>query len=261
MFIYKVQFMTKVITVINQKGGVGKTTTAHAIGAWLQIIKHKKILFIDLDQQGNLTYATNASHSKFNSLKILLESKLVADKIQHTESDFFVIPSDPMLANIDVLLTETGKEYRLKEALLKLLGYDYVVIDTPPSMNVIMINALTASDYAIIPAQADIFSLQGITRLGNSLEVVKRYTNKELKVLGIVLTRHNPRTILSRDLQKVIEQTAKKLKTKVYSQTIRESVIVKEAQATQKDIFSYDIKSSVSQDYNELMQQIWKEIK
>lgn len=76
-------------------------------------------------------------------------------------------------------------------------------------MNVIMINALTASDYAIIPAQADIFSLQGITQLGNSLEVVKRYTNKELKVLGIVLTRHNPRTILSRDLQKVIEQTAK----------------------------------------------------
>lgn len=253
--------MPKVITVINQKGGVGKTTTTHAIGAWLQVIKHKKVLFIDLDQQGNLTYATNASHSKFNSLKVLLEGKLAQGKIQHTEGNFYVIPSDPMLANIDVLLTETGKEYRLKEALSNLSDYDYVVIDTPPSMNVIMINALTASDYAIIPAQADIFSLQGITQLGSSLDVVRRYTNKELKVLGIILTRHNPRTILSRDLQNVIEQTAKELKTKVFSQTIRESVIIKEAQATQKDIFSYDIKSSVSKDYNQLMQQIWKEIK
>ena len=82
-----------------------------------------------------------------------------------------------------------------------------------------------------------------------------------MEVLGIILTRHNPRTILSRDLYKVIEQTAKKLKTKVFSQTIRESVIVKEAQATQRDIFSYDMNSNVSQDYNELMQQIWKEIK
>ena len=253
--------MAKVITVINQKGGVGKTTTAHAIGAWLQIIKCKKVLFIDLDQQGNLTYATNASHSKYNSLRILLEGNLVQGRVQHTESDFYVIPSDPMLANIDILLTETGKEYRLKEALENTSGYQYIVIDTPPSMNVIMINALTASNYAVIPAQADIFSLQGITQLGNSLDVVKRYTNKELEVLGIILTRHNPRTILSRDLYKVIEQTAKKLKTKVFSQTIRESVIVKEAQATQRDIFSYDMNSNVSQDYNELMQQIWKEIK
>lgn len=128
-------------------------------------------------------------------------------------------------------------------------------------MNVIMINALTASDFAIIPAQADIFSLQGITQLGKSLDAVKSYTNKDLNVLGIVLTRHNGRTILSRDILEVIEDTAKQLKTKVYSQTIREAVAVKEAQATRKDIFSYDAKSNASQDYDALMQTIWTEIK
>lgn len=253
--------MAKVITVINQKGGVGKTTTAHAIGAWLQRTKGKKVLFIDLDQQGNLTYATGASNSNYNSLKLLINGSLDAKKIQHTSSGFSVIPSDPALANIDMILTETGKEYRLKEALKSLKDYDYVVIDNPPSMNVIMINALTASDFAIIPAQADIFSLQGITQLGKSLDAVKSYTNKELNVLGIVLTRHNGRTILSRDILEVIEDTAKQLKTKVYSQTIREAVAVKEAQATRKDIFSYDAKSNASQDYDALMQTIWTEIK
>lgn len=253
--------MAKVITVINQKGGVGKTTTAHAIGAWLQRTKEKKVLFIDLDQQGNLTYATGASNSNYNSLKLLINGSLDAKKIQHTSSGFSVIPSDPALANIDMILTETGKEYRLKEALKGLKDYDYVVIDNPPSMNVIMINALTASDFAIIPAQADIFSLQGITQLGKSLDAVKSYTNKDLNVLGIVLTRHNGRTILSRDILEVIEDTAKQLKTKVYSQTIREAVAVKEAQATRKDIFSYDAKSNASQDYDALMQTIWTEIK
>ena len=253
--------MAKVITVINQKGGVGKTTTAHAIGAWLQRTKGKKVLFIDLDQQGNLTYSTGASNSNYNSLKLLINGSLDAKKIQHTSSGFSVIPSDPMLANIDMILTETGKEYRLKEALKSLKDYDYVVIDNPPSMNVIMINALTASDFAIIPAQADIFSLQGITQLGKSLDAVKSYTNKDLNVLGIVLTRHNGRTILSRDILEVIEDTAKQLKTKVYSQTIREAVAVKEAQATRKDIFSYDAKSNASQDYDALMQTIWTEIK
>jgi chromosome partitioning protein len=253
--------MAKVITVINQKGGVGKTTTAHTIGAWLQRTKGKKVLFIDLDQQGNLTYATGASNSNYNSLKLLINGSLDAKKIQHTSSGFSVIPSDPALANIDMILTETGKEYRLKEALKGLKDYDYVVIDNPPSMNVIMINALTASDFAIIPAQADIFSLQGITQLGKSLDAVKSYTNKDLNVLGIVLTRHNGRTILSRDILEVIEDTAKQLKTKVYSQTIREAVAVKEAQATRKDIFSYDAKSNASQDYDALMQTIWTEIK
>jgi chromosome partitioning protein len=252
--------MAKVITVINQKGGVGKTTTAHAIGAWLQAKQNKKILFLDLDQQGNLTYATGASNSNYNTLEVLVAGRLLDDKVQQTKSGFNVIPSTPSLANVDAVLSQTGKEYRLKEALKDLNSYDFVVIDTPPSLNIITINALTASDYAVIPAQADIFSLQGITQLGQTIDAVKRYTNKDLKVLGIVLTKHNTRSILSRDLQKVITDTAIQLHTKVYTQYIREAVAVREAQAMKQDIFSYDPKNNATQDYDALMLEIWKDV-
>ena len=252
--------MAKVITVINQKGGVGKTTTAHAIGAWLQIKQNKKVLFLDLDQQGNLTYSTGASNSDYNTLEVLVAGRLQADKAQLTVSGFSVIPSTPLLANVDTVLNQTGKEYRLKEALADLDSFDFVVMDTPPSLNIITINALTASDYAVIPAQADIFSLQGITQLGQTIEAVKRYTNKDLKVLGIVLTKHNTRSILSRDLQQVITDTAIQLHTKVYTQHIREAVAVREAQAMKQDVFSYDPKSNATQDYDALMKEIWKDI-
>lgn len=252
--------MAKVITVINQKGGVGKTTTAHAIGAWLQAKQNKKILFLDLDQQGNLTYATGARNSNYNTLEVLVAGRLQDDKVQQTESGFNVIPSTPSLANVDAVLSQTGKEYRLKEALKDLNSYDFVVIDTPPSLNIITINALTASDYAVIPAQADIFSLQGITQLGQTIDAVKRYTNKDIKVLGIVLTKHNTRSILSRDLQKVITDTAIQLHTKVYTQYIREAVAVREAQAMKQDVFSYDPKNNATQDYDALMLEIWKDV-
>src|SRR5690606_31236852 len=178
--------MPTMIAVLNEKGGAGKTTTADAIEAWSQNKKKQKVLFIDLDQQGNLTYATSSSHSNYSSLQLLITGELETGKIQLNKEGFNVIPADPKLANIDLILNSIGKEYKLKEALQNLQGYDYVVMDTPPSVNVIMVNALTASHFAIIPAQADIFSLQGITQLGQSLDAIKRYTNKELKVLGII---------------------------------------------------------------------------
>lgn len=251
--------MAKVITVINQKGGVGKTTTAHAIGAWLQAKGHK-VLFVDLDQQSNLSYATGAANSSYNSLEIFVSGKLDKVQVQTTAGGYDVVPASPMLANVDAVLNATGKEYRLKEALANLQGYDFVILDTPPSLNIVTVNALTASDYALIPAQADIFSLQGITQLGQTIQAVKRYTNPDLNVLGIVLTRHNTRTILSRDLQQVITDTASQLNTKVYEQHIREAVTIKEAQAMRKDIFTYDAKSKAAHDYSQLMQEIYQDI-
>ena len=158
------------------------------------------------------------------------------------------------------MLTMTGREYRLREALTELKEYDYIVIDTPPSLNILTINALTASNFALIPAQADIFSVQGITQLGQTIDAIKRYTNKDLQVLGIVLTRYSNRNILSRDLQQVIEDTAKSIYTKTYTQNIREAIAIKEAQALRQDIFSYDAKGNATQDYGNLFQEIWQEI-
>lgn len=114
--------MPKVIAVINQKGGVGKTTTAHAIGAWLQLKKKQKVLFIDLDQQGNLTYATSSSHSNYSSLQLLITGELETGKIQLNKEGFNVIPADPKLANIDLILNSIGKEYKLKRSSAKFTG-------------------------------------------------------------------------------------------------------------------------------------------
>lgn len=218
------------------------------------------MLFIDLDQQGNLTYATHAGHSEVNALDLLTNAQLDKQAIQVTPTNYHIIASSPMLANVEAVLTMTGREYRLKEALATLQGYDYVVIDTPPSLNILTINALTASDFALIPAQADIFSVQGITQLGQTLDAIKRYTNKNLSVLGIVLTRYSNRNILSRDLQQVIHDTAKSIHTKAYTQSIREAVAIKEAQALKQDIFSYNAHGNVTQDYADLFQEIWQEI-
>lgn len=252
--------MLKIISVINQKGGVGKTTTAHALGAWLQNKQHQKVLFIDLDQQGNLTYSANASHSVNNALDLLTKAKFNPTAVQTTTTEFNIIPSDPMLANIEAMLTTTGREYRLKEALADIKEFDYLVIDTPPNLNILTINALTASNYALIPAQADIFSVQGITQLGQTIDTVQKYTNKDLKILGIILTRYSNRNILSRDLQQVIANTAKSIHTKAYTQFIREAVAIKEAQALRQDIFSYDPKGNATQDYDNLFNEIWQEI-
>jgi chromosome partitioning protein len=136
------------------------------------------------------------------------------------------------------LLADTGKEYRLKEAIESLQNqYDFIAIDCPPSLGISAINALTASTGVIIPVQADILSLQALGQFSGTLNAVRRYTNNELKLYGIILSRYNGRAILSQEAVQMIEQTATQLVTKVYKTPIRECIAVKEAQAARADIF------------------------
>ena len=131
-----------------------------------------------------------------------------------------------------------------------------MITDTPPSLGILSVNALTAADTVIIPAQADIYSLQGITQISSTISTVRRYCNSRLSIDGIVLTRYNSRTNISRDLAEALTQTAEKLHTRVYNARIRECTAIKEAQALRKDIFVYAPKSNAAEDYSLLTDEI-----
>lgn len=247
--------MIKTIAIINQKGGVGKSTTALCVGAGLSL-KGYKVLYIDLDAQGNLTYTLGADTKGLTALDILTKEATAEQTIQRTAQGD-VISASPSLAGADTLITAVGKEYRLKEALEPIKEkYDYIIIDTPPALSVLTINALTACTGVIIPAQADIYSLQGISQLNNTIQTVKQYCNPSLEVMGIVLTRYSSRAILSREVAEMIEQTAENLNTKLYKATVRENIAVKEAQASQQNIFEYAPKSNAAADYLALVDEI-----
>ena len=248
----------KIYSVSNQKGGVGKSTTANATGALLNK-RGFKVLCIDLDAQGNLSHSMKANDSKISSLDILTGNATANEAIVHTPQGD-VIPSAPALAGIETVLTETGREYRLKEALEPISGnYDYCIIDTPPALGILTVNALTASDRVLIATQADIYSLQGISQLSQTIQTVKKYCNSSLSVAGIVITRYNARTVLTKDMTEMTEYIAGQLKTKVYNSKIRECIAVKEAQAKQQDIFAYSPRSNASKDYENLINEIFGE--
>lgn len=240
--------MTTVTAIINQKGGVGKSTTSQTLAAGLSL-KGFKVLLIDMDSQGNLSFSVGANKAAVSILEVLKQEATAAEAIQ-TIGSLDIIPASISLAGADMQLVEMGKEYRLKEALEPIKEkYDYIVIDTPPALGILTINALTAADNIVIPSQADIYSVDAIGQLYNTVRAVQQYTNKELSIKGILLTRYSDRTILSRDLADMIQRTAEQLNTKLFKATIREAIGIKEAQAQKQDIFAYSGNSKVAGDY------------
>ena len=246
----------EVITVVNQKGGIGKTTTAQNIASGLSLLKGYNVLMIDLDAQCNLTIATGAKRGVKSSYNVLC-GDAIEETIQPIKENLHIIPASQHLSRSDLEISETGKEYKLKEALTPVMNkYDYIVIDCPPALGVLTINALTVANRVVIPAQADLFSLEAIKQLSGTIEVVKKYTNPQLEVAGIVLTRHNPRNILTKELTELISETAKSLNTKVFAKPIREAIAIKEATASRTDIFTYSNNSKVAGDYKALVEEL-----
>lgn len=251
----------RTIAVLNQKGGVGKTSTAHAIGTGLAR-RGYRVLFLDLDGQGNLTYilkGQTSGETVITLLNQLLESGSCNPEraIQHTETGD-LIASSPALTGADTVLADvTGREYKIKELLAPLQSlYDYCIIDTPPTLGTLTINALTASTDAIAPAQADMFSLTGLAQLHTTIETVKRYCNPSIAFRGVVLTRYSSRAVISREVADKIAEVARQYGAKLYSSKIRECTAVKEAQLTQTDIYSYAPKSNATADYTALVNEI-----
>lgn len=245
----------KVFTIAIQRGGAGKTTTTLNLGASLKAMG-KRVLFIDLDAQRSLSLSMGIRNGDNSSFELLNNECDIEEAIQ--ESPYGdIIPASYSLIASDKVITETGKEYRLKEALERVSSnYDYVVIDTPPGLGILTINALTCADYVIIPAQAELYSLEGLALLNQSITTVKKYTNPNLKLGGILITRYNARTNFSKEVFSKMEEYASMIGTFVYKQPIRECIAIKEAQACLNSIFDYAPKSNASEDYRAFTEEL-----
>ena len=251
--------MTRVITVANQKGGVAKTTTVQNIAAAL-IFRGYKTLCIDLDPQGNLSFLMGADNVNKPTIYDVLRGKAtVTETMQQTKSGA-IIPANILLSGADMEFTQPGKDKLLIKELdvFKRAGYDFILIDTPPSLGILTINALTACDSVIIPMSADVLSLQGISQLYDTIEAVRKRNNPGLIIEGILFTQHVARTLLTKEFTRAIKGVAKRLETKVFNTAIRSSVAAREAQANQIDIITYAPRSSTADDYNSLTIEIIK---
>lgn len=249
------------IAVIAQKGGVGKTSTCHAIGTGLIKYHAARVLFIDTDAQGNLSRtmeADNSGTTGADALEVLTGRATVEEAIQRTPHGD-IVASSPALSGADreQALTKVGREYRLKKALEAVSAlYDYCIVDTPPALSIITVNALTAADKVIIPAQADDYSLEALSRLRETIETVKTYCNPSLSVDGILLTRYNGRAVITREIADMMEAEASALSTRIYQTRIRECTAIKEAQALREDVFSYSPRSNAAKDYKSVIDEL-----
>lgn len=247
----------RITTVTNQKGGVGKTTTAHALATGL-IKTGKRVLAIDLDPQSNLSFTYNANMDKPGIYEAFKGNKTARHIIQHTAQGD-IITSNLDLAGADMEFTQPGREYLLKEILEPVKdNYDFIVIDTPPTLGILTINALTTSNDVIIPMGADIYSLQGLGQLYNTIENVKKYCNKNITIKGLLLTKYNARTVLSKDLKDTIESKVQEINSKLFKTVIREGIAIKEAQTLQDNIFNTAPTSKPAADYEAFIKEYLK---
>lgn len=241
--------MSKVISISNQKGGVGKTTTVCSLAAGLKK-KGFRVLMIDLDPQGNLGFSVGAETETCATIYDVLKGDVKTQFAIQKSDTADIIISSILLSGIELEFTNTGREYLLKEALKPILGlYDYILLDTPPALGIITINAFTASDTIVVPMLSDIFSLQGIAKLYETVERVKKYCNPSLTISGILLTKFNPRTLLSREIRGTAELIAQDLNIPLFNSYIRSSVVVSEAQSIQQNILDYSPKNNIAKDY------------
>lgn len=249
--------MSTVIAVTNQKGGVGKTTTSSAL-CGVFAAAGKRVLAIDLDPQGNLTFSLGASDEKHTIHDVLKGAVPIEDAIQQTKN-CDVIPSNILLSGSELELTSVGREYILKEKLEPVLGrYDYILLDTPPALSVLTINAYTAANDLIIPMTPEILSLQGISQLKDTIFAVKKYYNRSLRVRGILLTKYNPRILLTKEVEELAGIVAEQLGTVVLETKISPSIAVAEAPAHQKTITRYAPKTKATKDYAALVKELYE---
>lgn len=251
--------MGKIISFSNQKGGVGKTTTCVNMAAYLARAG-KKVLLVDLDPQGNATTGLGFSKGtlKKSVYNVVIEGEEVKDNVLPTELEgLFILPSNIDLAGAEVdLVYKKNRDRVLRAALEKVKGsFDYVLIDCPPSLGLLTINALSAADSAIIPIQSEYYALEGLSQLMNTISLVRQHLNRSLKVEGVVLTMYDGRSLISKQIAAEIKKYFSK---KLYEIVIPRNVRLSEAPSHGKPILLHDPKCMGARAYAALTEEFLK---
>ena len=248
--------MSRVIAICNQKGGVGKTTTAINLTSYIAL-SGKKVLLIDADPQGNATSGIGIDKSKVKGslYNVLINQKPLSEIIIPTQVDnLSIVPSNLNLTGAEVeLVGAIGRDFRLKKALAETKdSYDFIFIDCPPSLSLLTVNALTACDSTLIPIQCEYYALEGLSQLMTTIKLVKDHLNPELSIEGILLTMADFRTNLT---EEVIKEARSYFNEKVYTTVITRSVKLSESPGFGKPIVVYDRTSIGAKKYEELAQE------
>ena len=249
--------MGRVISVANQKGGVGKTTTTINLGASLAY-EGKKVLLIDSDAQGNATSGLGISKGEITEdiYDVLINDSKISDVlVSSSRENMDVVPASIQLAGAEVELSNMDhRETRLKKAIEEIKDqYDYILIDCPPSLGHLTINAFTASDSVLIPVQCEYYALEGLSQLLNTIRLVQKHFNTDLKIEGVLLTMLDRRTNLGYE---VVEEVKKYFHEKVYDTIIPRNVRLSEAPSYGLSIIDYDKSSIGAQKYEELAKEV-----
>ena len=246
--------MSKVISISNHKGGVGKTTSAINIGAGLNKLK-KSVLLIDLDPQANLSQSLGVIEPE-RTIYGALRGDYKLEPIEILKG-LDLIPSTLDLSGAEVEMSgEAGREYILREIIEPIRSsYDFILIDSPPSLGLLTINSFTASDEILIPLQAQYLALQGLTKLIEVVDKIKKRLNKDLKLGGVFITQYDSRKVLNRDVVAIIEAH---FKDEVFKTKVRDNIALAEAPSQGLDIFRYSPKSYGAEDYLSLSKEILK---
>lgn len=247
---------TKITAITNQKGGVGKTTVCAALLSCLYQ-RGARVLGVDLDPQGSLGFSLGLDIEHGATVYDIFRGAAQPEEVIRQTDICDILPSNILLSAAELEFNKPGREFLLKAALSKIQDqYDYIVIDTPPALNILTVNAYVASDSLIIPMAPEVLSLLGVSQIKETIESVRNYYNSRLQVLGILLNRFNARLNLSREMLELAQQIAAQLQTKVFQAKIRSSVSAAEAPAHGVSIMDYAPRSKPAMDFEALCQEI-----
>lgn len=248
--------MTRVIAVVNQKGGVAKTTSCINIGAGLARL-NKKVLLVDLDPQANLTYSLGIQgHESNKTIVELLDDKCTIQETLHKISNYYVIPSKLDLANLERKINSkaTGRELVLKRKLQDITKiFDYILLDCPPSASILVYNALAYANEVFIPVQCEYLSLHGLVKITSMIDEVKEDLNNNVKISGIIATMFQSISGLNKEVLQTLQENYSSL---LFKTPIRRTVSLADAQAENRDIFLSNINSNGAYDYWNLCKEI-----